>query len=84
MTPIRTARLLDMPGNLQNSFQTLRTNIQFSSIDKEIKTIAVTSASQSEGKSTISVLLAKAMADAGKQTLLVDVDCRRPMSANLL
>ena len=66
------------PG-VQESLRTLRTNIQFSSIDKPIKTIAVTSVAPGEGKTSASLMLGLAMAEAGKKTLLVEIDCRRPM-----
>lgn len=57
--------------------RTLRTNIQFSSIDKEIKTILVTSASPGDGKSWISANLAIAFAQTGDRVLLIDSDLRK-------
>jgi capsular exopolysaccharide synthesis family protein len=59
------------------AYRTLRTNIQFSSIDKRIQAICVTSTSPGEGKSTVSSNLAVVMAEAGKKTLLVDCDQRK-------
>ena len=37
---------------ISEAYRTLRTNIQFSSIDKKVKTMAVTSSGPSEGKTT--------------------------------
>lgn len=60
------------------SYRTLRTNIQYSSFDKEYKVIVVTSSEQGEGKSTTSGNLALCMAQGDKKVVLIDCDLRRP------
>jgi len=60
------------------SYRILRTNIGFSAIDRPLHTLIVTSAIPGDGKSVIAANLAIFMARAGKNTLLVDADLRRP------
>lgn len=60
------------------AYRILRTNIQFANVDKEIKTILVTSAGLAEGKSSTIANLACAMVQAGKSVLVVDADLRKP------
>ncbi|SFU46957.1 capsular exopolysaccharide family [Clostridium sp. DSM 8431] len=60
------------------SYKTLRTNIQYSSFDKEIRTIVVTSSEPGEGKSTTSGNLAFAFAQSDKKTIIIDCDLRKP------
>lgn len=69
---------------LQDAVKTLRTNIWFSSVDKDVKTIVVTSVVPCDGKSTLTIFLGIAMAESGQRTLLVECDCRRPMLQNYL
>lgn len=64
---------------IAEAYRTLRTNIQFSSIDKKVQVIAVTSTGPGEGKSTVASNLAVVTAQAGKKTLLIDCDQRKPM-----
>lgn len=59
-------------------FNTIRTNITYSSADQKYKSIMITSSTASEGKSTISANIAASFAKQGMRVLLVDADLRRP------
>ncbi|NMB27004.1 MAG: CpsD/CapB family tyrosine-protein kinase [Tissierellia bacterium] len=63
---------------VSEAFRTLRTNIQFSGIDKDIKSMVVTSIGSEEGKTTISINIAVTMAQTDSKVLLVDCDLRKP------
>lgn len=63
---------------VSEAYRTLRTNLDFASLDQELKTLVVTSAGVGEGKSTTLANLAVVSARAGRRVLLVDADLRRP------
>lgn len=63
---------------LAEAYRTLRTNIQYSSFDKKVKSIVVTSAEPGEGKSTTCSNLAIAFAQNGERVVLIDCDLRKP------
>jgi len=63
---------------ISEEIRTIRTNIQFSMVDKELKTILVTSATPESGKTTIASNIAAAFAAEGTQVLLVATDMRKP------
>lgn len=62
----------------------LRANLRYFNVDREIRSVLVTSAAPAEGKSTVALYLAAAAASSGTSTILVEADLRRPtLSANL-
>lgn len=63
---------------VSEAFRSLRTNLEFSGVDKPLKVVLVTSSGESEGKSTIAANLAIVVAQSGKQVLILDADMRRP------
>ncbi|MDU1064597.1 MAG: polysaccharide biosynthesis tyrosine autokinase [Cutibacterium avidum] len=56
----------------------LRTNLRYAMIDSTSKVILVTSSVLGEGKSSVAGNLAKVMALAGDDVILIDADLRRP------
>lgn len=68
----------DPSGMIAEQFKTIRTNVQFSSVDNDLKSILFTSSEPSEGKSTVSNNMAVTWADQGSRVVLVDSDFRRP------
>ena len=63
-------------SSVSEAIKTIRTNLQFSSVDEPIKSILLTSSISGEGKSFISSNLALAFAQSGIKVLLVDCDMR--------
>ncbi len=61
------------------AYRVVRTNIQFSSIDKPAHTLMITSPNPSEGKSVMLANLAVVMAQSGMKVIIVDTDLRRPV-----
>jgi capsular exopolysaccharide synthesis family protein len=60
------------------AYRTLRTNLQFSSLDRQLRSVLVTSAATGDGKTTVVANLGATLAEVGKRILLVDCDLRRP------
>lgn len=70
--------ITDPRSPISEAYRTLRTNLQFYSLDHPLHTLVVTSPAPQEGKSTTIANLAVTMAQGGRRTILVDCDLRRP------
>ncbi len=69
------------PGD--EPFQTLRASLTYFNVDQPLRSVIVTSPQQGDGKTTVATQLARAMARAGKDVILLDADLRRPRVASL-
>jgi non-specific protein-tyrosine kinase len=74
----RLSSLLYPRSGAAEAYRTLRTNIEFASVDAPIRTLLVTSSIPGEGKTTTASNLAVVFAQAGRRVLLVDADLRKP------
>lgn len=74
---------LKLPGAddffTQEAYKSLRTNIQF--CGQDVKIIAFTSCGENEGKTTVSLHVAKSLAELDKKVLLIDADMRKSVMA---
>lgn len=61
-----------------DQFRTIRSNIRYTRVGGEIRSLLVTSSLPNEGKSTVAMNLAIAMAETGRTVLLIDGDLRTP------
>ena len=66
------------------SYRVLRTNIHFSFMEKDFRTLLVTSATEKEGKTGTVANLSYTMAQAGKRVLMVDADLRKQMLSSII
>ena len=74
----------ETPFDYKEAFKVLRTKIQFSGIDGQMKKIAITSSGPFECKTTFSINTAYALAETSKSVLLVDCDLRKPKVSKTL
>ena len=74
----RLVMLLYPRSGAAEAFRTMRTNVEFADIDSGVRSLLVTSPATGDGKSTVAANLALAFAQAGRRTILVDADLRRP------
>jgi polysaccharide biosynthesis transport protein len=74
----RLATLVYPRSAAAEAYRTLRANVDFTAVDAPVRTLLVTSAVPSEGKTVTAANLAIAFALAGRRVLLVDADLRRP------
>ncbi|MEF2246810.1 MULTISPECIES: CpsD/CapB family tyrosine-protein kinase [unclassified Paenibacillus] len=70
--------VIDPRSPVSESYRTLRTNLDFSSIDEKLQVLMVTSAGPGEGKSTTITNLAVTFAQSDRKVVLIDCDMRKP------
>jgi capsular exopolysaccharide synthesis family protein len=76
--------VIDAPHSpVSETYRMIQANLKFLSSDKKLKIIAVTSSVPKEGKSTVSANLAAAIAQLGRQVLLIDADMRHPSQQDI-
>ncbi len=78
MATTKLITLNDPRSEASEAFRSLRTNLMFSSVEHPLHTLLVTSAAESDGKSSVIANLAVTFAQGGHKTILVDCDLRRP------
>lgn len=70
--------LTDARSPQAEAYRSLRTNLEFSSLDHKLHTLLITSTAPDEGKSTTLANLGVIYAQTGRQVVLLDCDLRRP------
>lgn len=83
MSTTEIITLTDPQSAAAEAYRTLRTNIEYSSVDEPVRTLLVSSAAPTEEKSSTVANLAVAMADGERPVILVDADLRRPAQHTL-
>lgn len=78
------AVIAEPQGTIAEEYRRLLINLDFAGIDSRVRAVTVTSALSGEGKTTTSLNLAAAAAEAGQRVLLIDGDLRRPSVATNL
>jgi polysaccharide biosynthesis transport protein len=78
------AKQTEMPVLEIESFRSVRANLRYFNVDREVKSVLITSALPGDGKTTIAWNVAAAGAGVGVRTLLIEADLRRPVLARRL
>jgi capsular exopolysaccharide synthesis family protein len=76
--------LLNPLSPVAEGYRRLRTNIQFSRPDAKVQMIMITSPGPGDGKTVTAINLAVTMAQAGRRTLYIDADVRRPQGHRMI
>jgi capsular exopolysaccharide synthesis family protein len=74
----RLVTLLSHLGPVAEAYRSLRTSIDFAGVDAPVRTLLVTSAIPDEGKTTTAANLGVVFAQAGRRTIVLDADFRKP------
>ena len=83
-TPSGGSRALQLAGPTAESYRMLREGLRFLDPGSQARCLVVTSADESEGKSTVAVNLASSIAAVGRRVVLVEADMHRPMATKML
>ena len=75
---------LSTNSSFAESYRTLRTNIDFATMERDFRTLLVTSAGAMEGKTLTTANLAYTINKRGKSVLMIDADLRKPMLSRLV
>jgi len=75
---------LSANSSFAESYRTLRTNIDLAAMDKDFRTLLITSAGATEGKTLTTANLAYTINKRGKTVLMIDADLRKPMLSRLV
>ena len=78
------SKALQLAGPTAESYRMLREGLRFLDPSGQARCIVVTSADESEGKSTVAVNLASSIAAVGRRVILVEADMHRPMATKML
>jgi capsular exopolysaccharide synthesis family protein len=76
--PVGLVTISDPMSPISEAYRTLRMNLQFSALDRALRTVLLTSPGPGEGKSTSLANLAVTMAQVEQRVVMVDCDLRRP------